>query len=80
MNQVLSRKILLPLAGILIVALNRKLSLGLTAADVATIAGIIVGAVLGIAYHDAAMEGAILTPHVEAPKPPTPPTPPARGA
>jgi len=65
MNKLLSRKLLLSLAGVMLVALNRKLNLGLTPADLATVAGIIVGGVLGLSLPDA----------VEAWKKPEPPKP-----
>lgn len=54
MEKLLSRKLLLSLAGVILVAVNRKLHLGLTATDVGTIAAIIIGGVFGLSLPDAA--------------------------
>ena len=54
LKSMLARKFLTPIMGIVLVALNRKLDLGLTTADLAVIAGLIAAFVFGESHVDAA--------------------------
>lgn len=66
-----TRKVALAIAFGVLVALNKKLGLGLEASDLGMIAAGVVAAILGIAYEDA-HKSLPAPPEPEKPQPPKP--------